>query len=449
MVPEPAGLGDALAYLTAFTPAHFEGIRQRLPTEWIEQALMATGTATIRRRRLPADQIVWLAIGMALMRDLPLADVVDRLDLVLPTPSAKPVASGAVSQARSRLGAEPMEWLFARAAGEWADQSAAAHAWRELKVYGVDGSTLRVSDSDENREYFGGQPGRRQSDSGYPLVRMAVLMVLRTHVLAAASFGPYASEHRYAADLWPQVPSKSLVIVDRGFLAAGILIPLERDVGERHWLTRASKRSQWKTVESLAPGDEIVEMTVSDEARAQDPTLPKTWRMRAIRYQRRGFEPQVLLTSLVDGERYPRAEVIALYHERWELELGYDELKTEMLAREEAIRSRSPSMVQQELWGLLLAYNLVRLEMERIAKLAGVPPTRISFVAALRLVCDAFDWFGMTRTPGAIPSRLATMRSRLARFILPERRARSYPRAVKLKMSNYPRKRPPSDGSAN
>jgi hypothetical protein len=141
--------------------------------------------------------------------------------------------------------------------------------------------------------------------------------------------------------------------------------------------------------------------------------------------------------------------VIALYHERWELELGYDEVKTEMLAREEGIRSKSAGMVYRELWGLLLANNLVRVEMERVAGDVGVEPTRISFVAALRLVCDAFDWFGITRSPGTIPARLLAGRARLKRFVLPERRERASPRAVKTKMSNHPRKRPPSDRSGN
>jgi hypothetical protein len=189
-------------------------------------------------------------------------------------------------------------------------------------------------------------------------------------------------------------------------------------------------------------------MAVSSEARRKDPTLPKVWRMRAIKYQRRGFKPQTLLTSLVDGATYGKADLVALYHERWELELAYDELKTEMLAREETIRSQTRVTVEQELWGLLLAYNLIRVEMERVAETAGVEPTRISFVAAMRLVCDALDWFAITRSPGAIPSRLADLRARLVRFVLPERRPRSNPRAVKLKMSNYPRKRPPTDRSA-
>ena len=183
-------------------------------------------------------------------------------------------------------------------------------------------------------------------------------------------------------------------------------------------------------------------MDVSREARRKDPSLPRTWTMRAIRYHRKGFRPQTLLTSLLDAKQYPAEEIVALYHERWELELGYDELKTELLEREETIRSKTKGGVEQELWGLLLAYNLVRVEMERIANGAKVEPTRISFVESLRLIRDEWTWLSVT-SPGAIPKRLATMRANIKRYVLPPRRTkRIYPRAVKIKMSNYARKRP-------
>jgi len=130
-----------------------------------------------------------------------------------------------------------------------------------------------------------------------------------------------------------------------------------------------------------------------------------------------------------------------LYHERWEIELGFDELKTDMLQRLETIRSRSPEAVTQELWGLLLAYTLIRLEMEHVAD--ELAPTRISFVAALRLIVDEWSWSTITTSPGAIPRHLTNLRDKIRVYVLPERRTgRVNPRAVKLKMSNYERKRP-------
>lgn len=435
-------LEHSLRHVAAYIPENFGDIRRHIDPEWIEQALQATGTATVRRRRLPAMQVIWLVIGMALFRKRPVVDLVDKLDLALPGKAL--IARSAVPPARARVGAEPLEWLFTRCAEEWSHASAANHRWRGLALYGVDGSTLRVADSKQNREYFGGSNGAR-GESGYPLVRLVALMALRSHLLASAAFGPYQSgEHTYATDLWSSVPNHSLTVLDRGFWAATVLIPLGRQGTERHWLIRAKKTTNGRRIKRLGPGDELFELDVSPQARAQDASLPPTWVVRILHYQRKGFRPQRLITSLVDAERFPRQEIVALYHERWELELAYDEIKTEMLEREESLRSKSPSAVTQELWGILVAYNLVRLEMERVADEASVLPTRISFVAALRLIVDEWFWLADTRSPGAIPRQLRNLRANLKRLILPARSRRSNPRAVKIKMSNYDRKRSPT-----
>ncbi len=418
-----------------------------LDPEWIEEALAATGNATIRRRRLPAEQVVWLVIGMCLFRDLSMRELVATLDLALPGSRGIRVAPSSIVQARERLGDEPLRWLFERAASTWAHRSARAHEWRGLALYGADGTTVRVPDSDENRAHFGGQIARWDSTSGYPLVRMVTLMALRSHILAGARFGPYAtSEGSLADELWPLMPDHSLAVVDRNFFSARTLIGIERGGVQRHWLTRAKSDLACTRIERFAVGDELVELNVSKEARQKDETMPKTWRMRAIRYQRHGFAPQLLLTSLLDPKRYPAAEVVALYHERWEIELGYNEVKRVMLAREESTRSKSPKGVAQELWGLALAYNLVRFEAERVAEEAGVPPIRISFVAALNFIEGALRMWG-TDSAGRLPERLIKLRQDVAHFVLPERRERSYPRAVKIKMSNYPRKRPAKSSS--
>src|SRR4029077_10915988 len=144
-----------------------------------------------------------------------------------------------IVQARERLGDEPLRWLFERTASAWAHASARSHAWRGLALYGADGTTLRIPDSPENREHFGGQATRWDSTSGYPLVRLVTLMALRSHILAGARFGAYSTDERvYAKELWPLIPERSLTIVDRNFLAARTLIGLERSGTDRHWLTR-------------------------------------------------------------------------------------------------------------------------------------------------------------------------------------------------------------------
>lgn len=447
---------EALEFTAAFTPAAFPTLVKHLDPVWVEEALLATGTATIRRRRLPADRTVWLMLGMALLRDLPITEVARKLELALPAiDGTRTVASSALAQARSRLGPEPMEWLFLRASEGWSEASADKDRWRGLALYAVDGSTLRVADSIENREHFGSHNsgrhagGRNERLSGYPLMRVVVLMAPRSHLLAAAVFGPYGTDERtYAQSLWGTVPDRSLVLVDRAYLQANVLVPLTSNGVERHWMTRAKSTTKFRSIRRLGPGDELVEFEVSREARRKNPSLPTHFDARAIRYQRKGFQPQLLLTSLVDEKRYPAAELRVLYHERWEIELGFGEIKTDMLERLETIRSKSPKAVAQEMWGLLLAYNLVRLEMQRIAGELKVAPTRISFVAALRYFVEQWIWATETQTPGAIPQRLSTMRDRLRRFLLPPRRPeRVFPRAVKIKMSNYARKVPVTSSS--
>ena len=425
---------------TFASPPTLTDFRKHIDASWIEEALAATGTATVRRRRLPAEQVIWVVLGMGLFRDRPIEDVVSKLDLALPSTGSS-IARSSVSQARDRVGSEPIRWLFERSAEVWSTRSAEEHEWRGLKLYGMDGSTVRVPDTPENRETFGGQSGREDSESGYPMVRMVALMVLRSHLLAGCNFGGYrANEIQYAWPLLERIPSKSLTILDRGFFGARFLLAIEA-TGDRHWLTRARSDLKFRVIKKFARGDELIEVNVSAHARRQDPSLPQTWQMRAIRYRRKGFSPQLLLTSLRDPKEYPATEVVELYHERWELELGYDEIKTELLEREETIRSRKPDGVKQELWGILLTYNLVRLEMARIAVEAEVEPTRISFVESLRLIRDEWEWLSVT-SPGAIPKRLDNLRRNVKRYVLPPRRPRSFPRAVKIKMSSYDRKRP-------
>ena len=432
---------EILAERTA--PEAFESFAKHLSPAWIEEVLQVTGTATIRKRRLPAEQVVWLVIGMAFFVMRSMKEVVSSLDLALP--GRKEVAPSAITQARGRLGEEPVAHLFRNTGAVWSGRSADAHRWRGLALYGVDGTTTRVADSPENRKEFGGQSEKaKRGASGYPLVRLLALMVLRSHIVRNAKIGPYtgSSEASLAQELFPEIPDDSLTVVDRVFFSPGMLVPLEKAGRNRHWLTRAKSKTIWKVVNHLGPGDDLVEITVSRQARKKDPSLPETWWVRAISYQRRGYRPEWLLTSLWDAKLYPAKELIPLYHERWELELGFAEVKTEMLDRQETIRSRTPTGVRQELWGLLIAYNLIRVEMEQVAAEAGVLPVRISFIMALHLIQDEFMWCGVA-SPGTIPAKLKRMRTNVARFVLPPRRSdRVYPRAVKIKMSNYTRKRP-------
>ena len=424
---------------------HFSRLQSHVPEKWFEDALEATGTATIRRRRLPAEQVVWLVLAMGLFRNLSIEELVERLNIALPVRDGAAIAKSAIPVARARLGSEPMEFLFKRSGRVWAHESASRDRWRGLALYGVDGTTVRVPDSRENRTTFGDQATRNGETSGYPLVRLIALMALRSHLLASASICGFAEhgEIGAAASVWGDVPDSSLTIIDRGYSYSEIFHSISSGGSERHWLTRVRKTQKLHRKKRLARGDYIVEIETGRDARRKNPKLPETIAARVITYRRPGFKPKRLLTSLLDHKRFPAEELIVLYHERWEIELGYAELKTRLLAREEAIRSKSPSGVRQELWGLLLTYNLIRLEIERAADDADVSPLRISFVHAMHTIQT--DWLiaAHLAAPGRSAEFLEKLRYNVKSLILPPRRSeRSFPRQVKLKMSNYDRKRP-------
>src|SRR5216683_3951270 len=417
---------------------------QTLDAEWIERALQATDKASVRRRKLPAEYVVWLVIGMGVLRDRSIEEVVRHLNLVLPgvdPPLRQDVTGGAIVQARDRLGDEPLETLFTTTATAWATGAAEHDRWRGLAVYGVDGSTLRVPDSPDNDQAFGRPKGGR-GRAGYPVVRIAALMVLRSHVLAGFALGPWHDgEVTLAATLWPKLPDASLTILDRGFVSYLLFHQIQTSGPQRYWLTRAKKNLQWQVRERLGPQEWLVDLPVHRQLRRAHPELPETLTARAIRSHRRGFRPQILLTSLLDPVTDPAAEIVELYHERWELELGFDEVKTHTLEREEALRSRAPERVRQEIWGLAIGYNLIRLEMARVAARIDVAPRRISYRHTLMLIRN-FWLSAWLAPPGVLPRRLQALQEELALLLLPPRRShRRFPRAVKIKMSNFPLKR--------
>ncbi len=434
--------------------AAFKQFSGAMDARWIEQALEETGTASMRRRKLPAELAVWVVIGMALFRDRSIAAVVKHLGLVFSRVTGgaavgrRSVVPGAIPAARDRVGEEPLRRIFRRSAEVWSDVSSTAELWHGLRVYASDGTTLRVQDTPSNRTAFG-LPGSSRGQAAYPQVRMVTLTCARSHVVLAAAVGPCrgkgTGEQTLARELWGDAPSDSVVILDKGFLNYEVLYRLglpagDGDDGPRHWLIRGKARLRLEHVTALGDGDSIVEVDMPSSARKKDPSLPKTMRVRAIEYQVEGHEPQLLLTSLMDTARYPALDVAHLYHERWEVEISYDEMKTHMLERQEALRSKTPSGVRQEIWGLLIAYNLVRCRMLEVAADVGVPQTRISFRNTLHLVrifCLVEAW---DDAASKLPSRLAHLHEMLCLLVLPERRTtRSYPRHVKIKMSSYKR----------
>lgn len=430
-------------------PSAFQFASENIDPAWVEQALTTTGKASIRRRKLPAELVIWLVIGMALLRDRSIRAVLAFLGLATDPEYADgkgSVVPAAIAQARARLGPEPLKALFSTTATAWSRAAADRDRWHGLAVHALDGTTLCVPDTPDNDALFG-RPKSGRGESGYPQARVVALCQPRSHLLAGLSIGKYAtSESELAGELWDKIPEKSVTLVDRGFLAYGPLWRLHDGHTDRHWLTRAKINTRWTRV-SGTKGDGLVEIEFSPESRSADPNLPRVMFVRAIRYQRRGFRPQVLLTSLIDPSAYPAEDIVELYHERWEIELGFDEKKTHMLERKEALRSKTSQGVLQELWGVAIAYNIVRLMMARVAQQKGVSPRRISFWNAL-LVIRGFLISAWHVAPGTIPRLLDGLHRDLGLLVLPERKPRSNPRQVKVKMSKFKKKPVKTHGKA-
>lgn len=435
----------AVAGLPAFCPTTaFRFAGECIEPAWIEEALQATHKASIRRRKLPAEAVLWLVLAMALFRDRSVLAVATHLGLIqdrhAPQGRAR-VVPASVAQARARVGPEPMAWLFHKTADTWGGESADAHRWHGLAVRAMDGTCLRVPDTPENEEAFG-RPKTSRGLAAYPQLRLIAVSAPRTHLLVDLVIGAFfQGEVTLAASAWDRLPDFSVMIVDRSFLDYGTLYHLHQSGTERHWLVRAKRHLRWRVLRKLGEGDDLVEVKTHSDARKRHPDLPKTIILRAIRYQLRGFPPQILLTSMVDAAAYPAADVVLLYHERWEIELGFDEKKTHLLQRQETLRSKTPDGVRQEVWGLGLAFNLVRLLMAQVAQKVGLPPHRISFWNTVLLVRN-FAVTAWDVAPGTLPALLRRLMQDLLLLVLPERRPRSNPRAVKIKISNYPRKLP-------
>ena len=416
--------------------AGLDRLAEHLPTAWIEEALAATGTASIRRRRLPAEQIVWLVIALALYRHQSMPKVLAVLDLALPSGTGQPVSKSAVTQARQRLGAAPLEWLFAQTARAWCGQDTERYAWQGLSLWAMDGTTFRTPDSADNRAHFGAQAYASGKVASYPQVRAVSVTAIPTHLVSDIAFGEYGqNEMLYAKTLVGRIADHSLTVFDRGFLCAEILLGLTKAGHERHYLIPAKSNTKWEVLSGTAD-DCLVRMRVSPQARAKASDLPEHWIARAVRMVSANGKERILLTSLLDRQRFKPEALAECYRRRWEIETSYRELKQSLLGEALTLRSQQPAGIEQEIWGALIAYNLVRLEMAKAAIQARIEPTDLSFLRALHILQHEMIW-AVGMTPGKLPAHLVRLRTQLQFAIVQKRRGRQCPRLVKALPKRY------------
>ena len=424
--------------LSTFSPEHFHSLSEVLSPELIDECLKESGIVTLRKRRLPLEMMVWSIIGMSIFRHLPMSDIVNQLDIMLP--GKRPfVAPSAVVQARQRLGADVVKRVFEQTQQLWHEKTPSP-SFCELKLLGVYGIVWRTPDTKDNEIAFGKLHNDKR-ESAYPQIRMVCQMELSSHLLTASSFDKVATnEMNLAADLIPSTPDNSLTIFDKGFYSLGLLNQWNTTGKERHWLIPLKKGTQFEIIQKFSDRDQIIRLKTTPQARKKWENLPATLDARLVTRTIKG-KSYSILTSMTDPMRYPVANIADLYAHRWEIELGFREMKQYMLHNQLTLRSKKPEMVKQELWGVLLSYNLIRFQMAKMAhSLKNVMPYQLSFNRASAYIIKELTLLPFV-SPGKIPKVINSLLGMAEAFILPERRERSYPRMVKARPKRYAEKK--------
>lgn len=426
-------VSQAFDIINQLKPHQVETLADLLPLELIEEAYALTETVTLRKRKLTLESMAWLLIGMAIYNDKSMAHIVNMLDIV--DREGKPfVAPSALTQRRKDLGEAAMKALFECTQAHW-NREAVHPAWNGLMLLGVDGVVWRTEDTPDNAEVF-----TTPKNTQYPQVRMVCQMELSSHLITASAFDDYAvNEMILAEKLIDSTPDNSLTLFDRGFYSLGLLYQWQTTGIERHWLIPLKKNVQYEVIRSLGRNDKIVQLKSNPHARKRWPELPNELEVRLISRKINGKEYSVL-TSMTDPMRYPVTDIADLYAHRWEIELGYREQKQYMLGNRLTLRSRLPELVKQELWGILLTYNLVRYQMVKMChQLKGdYLPYQLSFNGSLAHILRLLVGLPYS-TPGAIPGQLKYFYDMAESLILAPRRIRSFPRMVKRRPQRYAR----------
>jgi hypothetical protein len=363
-------------------------LTRTFPAGLVDEVIAAAGRKEQRHRSLPASVMAYFSIGMALHSEGSYEDVLALLTDGLSwstrdAPVVLPSAS-AVFQARVRLGFEPVEALFRRVAGPLAVVSTPGSWLAGRRLMAIDGLCLDVADTPENDEWFGRAGVNKGECSAFPQARLVGLVECGTHALVDAEIGAYTtSENTLAGPLIERLEPGMLVLADRGFCGYPLWAKAQMVGADLLW--RATSNMKPRHLETLTDGTWLAELRPGGNAGRT--AVPLT--IRVIEYQlddgRSNDETYRLFTTLLDPDEAPAELLAAAYAERWEIEGVFDELKTHQRGARTVLRSKSPELVLQEIWGHLCCHYAIRTLMFEAADHAHVDPDRVSFVAALRI----------------------------------------------------------------
>jgi hypothetical protein len=383
-----------------------------VPRDAVDDAIAVTGKGAQRAGgKLPPHVVAYLVMALALFADDDYEEVAARLaqtlrgwgcwdaDWEVPT-------RGGITQARKRLGPEPLAEVFSQVAGPVADLDTTGAFLGPWRLMSVDGMEWDVPDTGPNREAFGSRSGS-EGEAAFPKIRVVTVSECASHAAVLAAMGPAAGgkgsgEQFLARELFSQLEEDWLVIADRNFYcwkdwcaAAGtgaallwrvksdILLPvLELLPDGSYRSVLVSPKITGKKREALLTAARRGEDLDQDQARV----------VRVIEYEvpdREGNgkdELIALVTTILDFREAPAAVLAAGYHERWEHETGNKQLKTYLRGPGRVLRSQSPDMVRQEIWGYLLTHYAISALTCAAATAAGIDPDRVKFKRTVRVI---------------------------------------------------------------
>jgi hypothetical protein len=365
-------------------------IAKFIPSEKIHEVLKETKRASVRERDLPAHVVVYYVIALALYMRSSYREVLRCLLegvqwLLDPSTKVKVAGKSGISQARSRLGAEPLRSLYHAVVAPIAEKRTKGAWYRQWRLVSLDGSTLDVADTAENDKAFG-RPGSSRGSSAFPQLRFVGLLENGTHVLWGAHMDRYATDElTLAHKVFPWLRPGMLCMADRFFPGYKLWRAAAKTGADLLWRMRQNARLD---VEKRLPDGSYLSRlyaSTADRRKKRNGIV-----VRVIDYRLKdvaGAEALYrLITTILDHQQAPAKELAALYHERWEIETTLDELKTHLRGAQIVLRSKTPELVQQEFFGLLMAHFAIRGLMHEAALKADEDPDRLSFVHSVHVV---------------------------------------------------------------
>ena len=370
-------------------------LARAFPRATVEAVVEASGAREQRVRMLPSWLVVYYVLALALFMDMGGGRVMRKLAGTLAW-AARGVTVGipseeALSRARSRLGPLPLRLLFEQVAGPLATTATAGGFWRGRRVLSVDGTTLDVQDTPVNWERFGGPGTASESGQaltgGFPKMRVVALAECGTRALIAAKLGSYASsEKALTIELLPRLGAGMLVLADRNFPGHDLWGQAAATGADLLWRAGSAFPLPVQTV--LSDGTYLSVLAVpKDKRRAgAQPITVRVVEYHLIEADGSPTETFALLSTLLDPETAPAAELAELYHARWQIETAFSAFKSQLKGDGVVLRSKTPDGAEQEVWALLCAYHAIRELICAAADLTDRDPLRLSFIAALDAV---------------------------------------------------------------